>query len=204
MKIIFLAFFFLLFFFFTTLPSTTAADFVYDEDGDEVFNGVTINYYIVPALRGRGGGLELGKKTKNETCSFYVVQSRNDTSPGLPALLRSPEFVPYLEEGMPFRIRFDEEIPPCVRQPAIWEVVDEFPTSWSVKVSAYENGEAFKLEKSEKYGPYAYKFVYCRPSDNVCGYLGIKNRRLVVRDENPFIVKFRKGHEIHFGGASIV
>lgn len=55
------------------LPSTTA--FVVDADGDPLKNGG--KYYIIPALRGKGGGIGL-TKTGNETCPLTVVQLQSE------------------------------------------------------------------------------------------------------------------------------
>ncbi|KAI4353713.1 hypothetical protein L6164_002644 [Bauhinia variegata] len=179
MKTIFLAFL-VIFAFSTTLPSTTA-QFVYDTDSNPLNNGGS--YHIVPVFRGRGGGLKLAK-TGNETCPLTVVQARSDLDPGLPAKLGTPLFISF------------PEVPDCVPKPSQWGVVNEFPIGWPVKVASQETVRGpFRIEKYDKYGSNDYKLVFCRREDNVCGDLGIHNRRLVVRDGNPFIVHLQEASE---------
>ncbi|KAI4353697.1 hypothetical protein L6164_002653 [Bauhinia variegata] len=190
MKTIFLAFF-LLFAFSTTRLSTTA-QFVYDTDSNPLNNGGS--YHIVPVFRGRGGGLKLAK-TGNETCPLTVVQARSDLDPGLPANLASPVFSLDITEGIPLFISF-AEVPDCVPKPSQWGAVKEFPIGWPVEVASHETVHGpFRIEKYDKYGSNDYKLVFCRREDSVCGDLGIHNRRLVVRDGNPFIVHFQKATE---------
>ncbi|KAI4353689.1 hypothetical protein L6164_002620 [Bauhinia variegata] len=112
-----------------------------------------------------GGGPKLAK-TGNETCPLTVVQARSDLDPGLPAKLFFLVFSLYITEG------------------------------WPVKVASHKTVRGpFRIEKYDKYGSNDYKLVFCRREDNVCGDLGIHNRRLVVRDGNPFIVHFQKASE---------
>ncbi|TKY45594.1 Kunitz-type trypsin inhibitor KTI1 [Spatholobus suberectus] len=65
---------FLLSAFTSYLPSATTA-FVLDTDGDPLLNGGT--YYVLPVIRGKGGGNRTSK-TGNETCPLTVVQSPLD------------------------------------------------------------------------------------------------------------------------------
>lgn len=52
-----------------------------DISGQELRTG--IDYYILPVIRGRGGGLTLAS-TGNETCPLDVVQEQQEVSNGLP------------------------------------------------------------------------------------------------------------------------
>lgn len=54
---------------------------VRDIDGDKLRAGV--NYYILPVIRGRGGGLTLGN-LQSETCPLNVVQEQFEVMNGLP------------------------------------------------------------------------------------------------------------------------
>ena len=78
--------FFLLSAFISHLPSATLA-FVLDMDGEPLRNGGT--YYILPVLRGRGGGIGRAA-TGNETCPLSVVQERFEGDIGLPIRISSP------------------------------------------------------------------------------------------------------------------
>ncbi|KAI4353728.1 hypothetical protein L6164_002659 [Bauhinia variegata] len=63
---------------------------------------------------------------------------------------------------------------------------------WTVKQAKVERLEGpFKIDKVLQLG---YKLVYCPSRGEVCGDLGIHHdRRLVMNDERPFIVNFKKG-----------
>ncbi|KAI4353690.1 hypothetical protein L6164_002621 [Bauhinia variegata] len=94
---------------------------------------------------------------------------------------------------MNLSISFTEVPEDCVPKPSQWDIVEEFPIGWSVKVVGNERFvNSFKIKKYEKYGPLDYKLVYCPGAGNICGDLGIHNRSLVVSDGDPFIVNFRK------------
>ncbi|KAI4354670.1 hypothetical protein L6164_003517 [Bauhinia variegata] len=177
----------LAFFFFLLFAFSAANDVVYDIDGQPLTFGD--RYQIIPALRGKGGGLELGK-TGNDSCPISVVQARSEVNSGLQVdfLIGLP--VINITEGTPLIIRFPDERPSCVRNPTAWDVVEEFPQGWSVKLEYFEI--RFGPFRIKKVGQYDYKIIYCRSSDNVCADLGIKNRRLIVRDGNPFLVRFKK------------
>jgi len=69
----------------TTKPWLGAADSapdpVLDLDGKKV--RTVADYYILPVIRGRGGGLGLAS-TGSKTCPLHVVQERQEVSEGLP------------------------------------------------------------------------------------------------------------------------
>ncbi|KAJ9553671.1 hypothetical protein OSB04_017716 [Centaurea solstitialis] len=79
MKIIFS----ILFFIFTATITTTTAttDIIYDSAGNKLLRGLP--YYILPLLRGTGGGLTLTQTTKN-TCPLNVTQEPFEVNHGLP------------------------------------------------------------------------------------------------------------------------
>ncbi|KAI4299823.1 hypothetical protein L6164_033248 [Bauhinia variegata] len=93
MKIVFFALF-LLFAFSTKLPSATA-DFVQDVEGNLIENGGS--YYILPVIRGHGGGLGL-TQVGNETCPLTVAQARSEISSGSPVRIASPYLISHIYE----------------------------------------------------------------------------------------------------------
>ncbi|KAK6123651.1 hypothetical protein DH2020_042605 [Rehmannia glutinosa] len=84
MKTTHLSLFFILFSIYTNSLLCTAAEQpspVLDIDGNKVRAGV--DYYILPVIRGRGGGLTLAT-TGNDTCPLSVVQEQMEVKNGLP------------------------------------------------------------------------------------------------------------------------
>ncbi|KAJ6396648.1 hypothetical protein OIU77_021638 [Salix suchowensis] len=79
------SFSFLLLAFAFTKPSTAgdldATEAVLDTDGEKLRAGA--EYYILPVIRGRGGGLTMAS-TRNESCPLDVVQEPLEISEGLP------------------------------------------------------------------------------------------------------------------------
>uniref|UniRef100_A0A2N9F5V6 Uncharacterized protein n=1 Tax=Fagus sylvatica TaxID=28930 RepID=A0A2N9F5V6_FAGSY len=57
-----------------------------DLAGEKLRTGV--DYYILPVIRGRGGGLTLAS-TRNKTCPLDVVQEQHEISNGLPLTFSS-------------------------------------------------------------------------------------------------------------------
>lgn len=78
MKIIFSVLFFNLFIFATT---TAASDIIYDSAGNKLLRGLP--YYILPLLRGTGGGLTLSQNTK-DSCPLNVTQEPFEVNHGVP------------------------------------------------------------------------------------------------------------------------
>ncbi|XP_071732957.1 kunitz trypsin inhibitor 3-like [Rutidosis leptorrhynchoides] len=68
---------------FTTTLSlqTTATAIIYDSSGNKLLRGIP--YYILPLLRGTGGGLTLSQTTKN-TCPLNVTQEPLELNQGIP------------------------------------------------------------------------------------------------------------------------
>ncbi|KAJ6738382.1 KUNITZ TRYPSIN INHIBITOR 2 [Salix koriyanagi] len=79
------SFSFLLLAFAFTKPSTAgdldATEAVLDTDGEKLRAGA--EYYILPLIRGRGGGLTMAS-TRDESCPLDVVQEPLEISEGLP------------------------------------------------------------------------------------------------------------------------
>ncbi|KAI7745292.1 hypothetical protein M8C21_017213 [Ambrosia artemisiifolia] len=162
------------------------------------------SYYILPLIRGRGGGITLTPTTSNQTCPLDVAQENNEVSNGLPLT-----FIPIntnkngiIRESTDLNIRFSGA--KTCGQPAVWrvEVVNgqRFVSSrGSVGNPGLETiSNWFKIEK---YGRIGYKLAFC-PSvcstcKPVCGNIGsviARNgrRRLVVSNELPLVVVFKR------------
>ncbi|TKY66247.1 Kunitz-type trypsin inhibitor KTI1 [Spatholobus suberectus] len=182
---------FLLSAFTSYLPSATTA-FVLDTDGDPLLNGGT--YYVLPVIRGKGGGIELAK-TGNETCPLTVVQSPLDK--GLPTRISSPYRILYIYEGLPLNIQFTV-VPLCASTPSKWTIVEGLLEGPAVKITGYANTVAgwFSIEKASlDYNDY--KLVFSEIDGSISGYIGIHidsegNRQLVVTKNDPLLVHFQK------------
>ncbi|TKY66244.1 Kunitz-type trypsin inhibitor KTI1 [Spatholobus suberectus] len=184
---------FLLSAFTSYLPLATAV--VLDTDGEPVRNGGGM-YFVLPVLRGRGGGLALAA-TGNETyCPLSVVQSRSEVFKGLPTTFSSLLRIPFIGEGHRLNIRFSY-VPWCAPTPSSWTVVKDLPEGPAVKLGN-ENTlpYRFTIEKaSSAYNDYT--LLFCESEGSKCGYLGTpidgdRNWPLVVTENNPLVVKFQK------------
>ncbi|MBA0571670.1 hypothetical protein Golob_002049 [Gossypium lobatum] len=184
------------------LGSTIASDEfdpVLDISGQELRTG--IDYYILPVIRGRGGGLTLAS-TGNETCPLDVVQEQQEVSNGLP-LTFSPVNVTQgvVRVSTDLNIKFSAASI-CV-QTTLWTLhFDESVQKYVVTTGGVEGNPGretlsnwFKIQKFED----DYKLVYCPTVCNfcrpVCGELGIfidgVTRRLAISDE-PLKVMFKR------------
>ncbi|XP_022743286.1 kunitz trypsin inhibitor 2-like [Durio zibethinus] len=193
---LFLAFSFLLF------GSTIADDEldpVLDISGQELRTGT--DYYILPVIRGRGGGLTLAS-TGNETCPLDVVQEQHEVSNGLP-LTFSPVNVKkgVVRVSTDLNIKFSAATI-CV-QSTVWKLDnDESIQKLVVTTGGVEGNPGsetlsnwFKIEKFED----DYKLVFCPGVCNncrpVCGDLGVfiddGIRRLALSDV-PLKVMFKR------------
>ncbi|RDY09284.1 Kunitz-type trypsin inhibitor KTI1, partial [Mucuna pruriens] len=184
---------FLLCAFTSYLPSTTAEG-VFDTNGEPVINGGT--YYVLPVIRGRGGGIERAL-TGNETCPLTVLQSPNELSKGLPIRFSSPFFFPYIAQGFPLIISFTF-VPFCSPIPSSWTIVDGLPEGLAVKLTGYENtvSGVFTIAKSSL-ELNSYKLLFHASYSGSSKAIGIHidgdgNRLLVVNDNNPFLFQLQK------------
>ncbi|KAE8692806.1 putative Kunitz family trypsin and protease inhibitor protein [Hibiscus syriacus] len=194
---------------FLLFSSTIVADqpnAVLDVSGQELLTGT--DYYVLPVIRGRGGGLTLGSATNadpNTGCPLVVVQEQLEVSSGLP-LYFSPVNVE--QQGGIVRVSTDFNVifnasSICV-QSTLWELAfDESLQKFVVATGGVPGNPGpetlnnwFKIERFED----DYKLAFCpgvcdicRP---VCGDLGVfidddGVRRLVLADE-PLKVMFRR------------
>ncbi|XP_054779745.1 factor Xa inhibitor BuXI-like [Prosopis cineraria] len=173
--------------------TSTQADLVLDTEGNPVGNGGS--YYILPARQGNGGGMGVAA-TGKESCPLTVVQTTSEQSNGLPTRLSSPYRIAYLPTN--FIMEFTVIAPPtCAEKPATWTIVGREDETREVKLVGHQNivRASFKIRT---YHGTTYKMVFC-PSDEEysCAALGISkdekgNRRLVIDDDNPFVVVFHR------------
>lgn len=173
-------------------------DPVLDIEGNLLRSGT--NYYILPVLRGRGGGVTLAP-TRNESCPLDVVQENFELDNGLPLT-----FTPVnpkkgvIRESTDLNIIFSASSI-CI-QSNVW-MLEEYEGQLIITghgMSGNPGQETisnwFKIEKYEK----DYKLVFCPTVCNfckpVCGDIGVKiaengSRRLAISDV-PFKIMFRK------------
>lgn len=180
--------------------SDASPDAVLDIDGKKLRAGV--NYYILPVIRGRGGGLTLGN-IGHDKCPLHVVQEQFEISNGLPAT-----FAPVNPKKGVVRVSTDlnvefEASTVCAKS-TVWKLdkFDESTRQWLVTIGGIRGNPGqetldnwFKIEKHGK----DYKFVFC-PSvckfcKVICKDVGIfiknGNRALALSD-TPFPVMFKK------------
>ncbi|KAK7256228.1 hypothetical protein RIF29_29667 [Crotalaria pallida] len=179
----------------THLPSATA-QFVVDTDGNPLRNGGT--YYILPLVRGYGGGIELAQ-TGNDTCPLTVALSRSEASDGIPITISSLFKTFFITHELPLELKFsDSDLPSCTPTPPKWNVVkDELAEEgWSIKVS--DDSEGWFFIHSSDYDAQFYQLVFRSHDDAVRGDIGIDfdsdgTGRLVVTGYNkyPFLVQFK-------------
>ncbi|KAI4347375.1 hypothetical protein L6164_008191 [Bauhinia variegata] len=185
METAFLALFFLLFAFAT-------ADTLLDTDGEPVRNNGGL-YYIIPAFSRNGGGLAL-TRVGREICPRTVIQASSEVSYGLPVRFSSPLMIAILTTCMNVNIEFTGA-PPCTPKRPLWHIPQDSELKGSAKIGtdARLQGE-FQIRRVSAD---AYKLMYCPLFAAPCRDLGIvfdeeRNRRLVVRDGNPLLVRFKK------------
>ncbi|KAI9198508.1 hypothetical protein LWI28_017073 [Acer negundo] len=197
---------FFIFAFVTKAPLIVTADAstdpVLDIAGEKLRTGT--DYYILPVVRGRGGGLTLAS-TGNENCPLDVVQERHEVENGLPVTF-SPVNI---KKGV-VRLSTDQNIKfsastICI-QSTVWKLDshDDSLGQWFVTTGGVEGNPGrettsnwFKIEEFDD----DYKLVFCPSVCDTCRVLcrdigiyidqatGI--RRLALSD-TPFKVMFKK------------
>ncbi|KAF3341922.1 Miraculin [Carex littledalei] len=180
---------------------TSNAQIVSDTDGDILI--ATNRYYILPVIRGRGGGLAITQHN-DQLCPYYVAQKNNELEKGLPLI-----FHPKNSKELAVRLSTDiniefEAITTCIMS-LTWQLGDveggkRYVTTGGVNGNPGKEtlSNWFKIEKWENEDNY-YKLVFCptvcdtcRP---VCGDLGVfyeGEKRLLGLNGGPFPVMFKK------------
>lgn len=196
-------FFFLSLLLFASYSLGATPDPVLDTAGKILRTGV--DYYILPVVRGRGGGLTLGP-TRNKTCPLDVVQELHEVDNGLP-LTFTPVNVKkgVIRESTDMNIKFSAASI-CV-QSTVWRLAryDEVRGQYFVTSGGVEGNPGIKTIsnwfKIEKYGD-DYKLVFCPTVCNYCKVICkdvgifIENGRrilgLALTDVAPLKVMFKK------------
>ncbi|GMI65903.1 ARABIDOPSIS THALIANA KUNITZ TRYPSIN INHIBITOR 5 [Hibiscus trionum] len=187
---LFLAFTFLFF------GSSTPAP-VLDISGQELRTG--LDYFVLPVIRGRGGGLTLESADNETLCPLFVAQEQLEVSSGLPLYFSPVNGV--IRESTDLNVLFNASSI-CV-QTTLWALTyDESLQKYVVATGGVEGNPGpetlnnwFKIEKFDD----DYKLVFCptvcdfcRP---VCGELGViivnGIRRLALTDD-PLKVMFMR------------
>ncbi|EOX97586.1 21 kDa seed protein, putative [Theobroma cacao] len=123
---------------FVFLSKSSAADEdgpVYDLNSDELCPGV--EYYVVPAIWGAGGGgLYLGKG-RNQTCPYDVVQEK----PALPVTFSPVDTKGGVIHGSAdLNIRFIPPGPTACSQSTVWEVDSYDGSRGECEIGRYSSG----------------------------------------------------------------
>ncbi|XP_010416116.1 PREDICTED: miraculin-like [Camelina sativa] len=188
----------------TAVLATNAYGAVLDIDGNIIFRG---SYYVLPVIRGRGGGLTLSGRG-GELCPLDIVQESQELDEGNPVKFSNwrPR-VAFVPESQDLNIQTDVEATICF-QSTYWRVgeFDEERKQYFIVAGLKPEGfgqdsskSFFKIEKS---GDDAYKFVFCPSTCDSgcpkCSDVGIFEdelgvRRLALSDE-PFLVMFKKAN----------
>ncbi|KAL8132680.1 miraculin-like [Apium graveolens] len=191
------------------LIASAANDKVLDIDGQELRTGT--NYYILPVVRGNGGGLKINSQG-NYQCPLGVVQEADEVNRGTPMIFSpvNPD-EQIVRESSDLNVKFSGPTFICSYknngEPTVWRIDsgDSGQTFVSLGGSVGDPGSStirnwFRIEKLEG-GNNWYKFVYCPGVCNtcrpVCGDLGIVieksgTRRLALNTVKSFQVFFKK------------
>ncbi|XP_028803212.1 kunitz trypsin inhibitor 2-like [Neltuma alba] len=167
-------FFFL--FAFSTKSSPVAASTpepVVDISGEKLKAGVS--YYVLPFVRGRGGGLSYDTFGK-DTCPHVLVQEKLEVSSGKPVQflpLNPKNHVIYTSRNL--NIKFSNLISTCVES-GVWKITKFISEALNVATDgAAANQDFFNwfmIEKTENNGVYILKFCP-KPSSVVCQDLAV-------------------------------
>nr|VDD00636.1 unnamed protein product [Brassica rapa] len=182
----------------TIVLATNTYGAVLDIDGDIIFRG---SYYVLPVIRGRGGGLTL-RGRGGELCPYDIVQESSEVDEGIPVKFSNwrPR-VAFVPESQDLNIKTDVEATICF-QSTYWRVgeFDEERQQYFVVAGLQDDSpnSFFQIEKSRDD---AYKFVFCPKtgdSGRQCTNVGIfvdeiGVRRLALSSE-PFLVMFKKAN----------
>ncbi|XP_059643640.1 kunitz trypsin inhibitor 5-like [Cornus florida] len=195
---------FLLFALSTNPLLAAAQDAVLDSSGERVQTGV--DYYVLPAVSGSGGGLTLGPNRNGSNCPLDVVQEQSYGSNGLPLTFTSvnpnEEVVNLITDQ---NIKFSAATT-CV-QSTVWKLADfdesvrrSFVTTGGVEGNPGREtlSNWFRIEKYDD----DYKLVFCPGVCGVddfcsvlCGDIGIfvdNGIRRLALSEQPLKVVFKR------------
>ncbi|KAK7380140.1 hypothetical protein VNO78_32588 [Psophocarpus tetragonolobus] len=188
---------------------TTAAapETVLDTSGHKLRTGA--KYYILPVLRGKGGGLTVSS-SGNDTCPLFVVQEKLQVMKGTPVT-----FTPYNSKrgviltSTDLNIKSNGTSTTCDK-PRVWKLLKVLTGVWFLSTGGVEGKPGvdtvvnwFKIEKAHK----GYVLSFCPTMCNcpsvcncytLCRELGLYvgddgNKHLSLSDQVPsFRVKFKR------------
>lgn len=189
----------------TAILATNAYGAVLDIDGNIMFRD---SYYVLPLIRGSGGGTTLAGRG-GELCPLDIVQESSELEVGIPVKFSNwrPR-VAFVPESANLNIETDIGATICV-QSTYWRVgeFDKKRKQYFIVAGPKPEGSGhdslksfFKIEKSGNFK--AYKFVFCpRTCDSgnpKCSDVGIFVDELGVRrlalSDKPFLVMFKKAN----------
>ncbi|KAL1224067.1 Kunitz trypsin inhibitor 5 [Cardamine amara subsp. amara] len=154
-----------------------------------------VNYYILPVIRGRGGGLTMSKP-ENKTCPRSVIQDQFEVSRGLPL-----KFSPTDKSRI---IRVSTDLNFIFSETSIWNIgnFDEATNQWFVSTCGVKGNPGQKTVsnwfKIEKFGD-DYNIRFCPTVCNFCkvmcrdiGVFVQDGKRRLVLSDVPLKVMFRR------------
>ncbi|KAG7659408.1 Proteinase inhibitor I3 Kunitz legume [Arabidopsis suecica] len=188
----------------TAVLASNAYGAVVDIDGNTMFHE---SYYVLPVIRGRGGGLTLAGRG-GQPCPYDIVQESSEVDEGIPVKFSNWRLkVAFVPESQNLNIETDVGATICI-QSTYWRVGEFDHERKQYFVVAGPKPEGFGQDslksffKIEKSGEDAYKFVFCpRTCDSgnpKCSDIGIFIDELGVRrlalSDKPFLVMFKKAN----------
>ncbi|ESW24426.1 hypothetical protein PHAVU_004G129900 [Phaseolus vulgaris] len=191
--------------FLTNLPSAFAdGEQVLDINGKPISPGLT--YYIIPTMRGPGGGgLKLGQ-TGNSQCALTVLQDPFANFRGIPVKFTIPgDSSGIIFTGTELEIEFVEK-PECSESSKWLVFLDEAIQKACVGVGGAEGhpGQQTYAGKFhiQKYYQFSYKLVFCITGTPTCldigrfnAHNGEEGKRLSLTEHEGFNLGFVEAFE---------
>ncbi|XP_009793041.1 kunitz trypsin inhibitor 5-like [Nicotiana sylvestris] len=174
---------------------------VLDINGDKVKVG--LNYFVLPVIRGRGGGLLPSNVKQNNTCPRDIIQNSDEVQEGLPVV-----FTPFNTKKGVVRLSIDLNVrfftPTICARETIWKLgtYDDKLKQYFIVTGGVEGNPGpqtlsswFKIEKLGT----DYKFVFCPSVCKICKVIckdvGIYTKdgvRFLALSDTPLRVMFKK------------
>ncbi|KAL1192202.1 Kunitz trypsin inhibitor 4 [Cardamine amara subsp. amara] len=178
---------------------------VVDIDGEILF--MDDSFYVLPVIRGQGGGLTL-RGRGGKPCPFDIVQSSSEVNEGIPVKFSGwTSRVGFVPDSENLHIKTVVKATICL-QSTYWRIgeFDDVRKQYFVvagpKPKSSEKDSLKSFFTIEKSGDDAFKFVFCPrdwDSDSPkCSDVGIFVDELGVRrlalSDTPFLVMFKKAN----------
>ncbi|KAJ0255697.1 Kunitz trypsin inhibitor 3 [Hirschfeldia incana] len=185
----------------TAASAAVQSQAVLDTAGHSVQSNV--QYYIIPAKMGTGGGLIPSSRDANtqDSClNLDVVQSSSPFASGLPVTF-SPlnTKTKHVQLSTSFSLEFDSTVWLCPES-QVWRIDHSVQLRKSFVSIGGEIGKGNSLFQIQEYGD-AYKLLYCPVISSVsCINVGLEIddlgvRRLVLSNDQSFAVKFQRTYD---------